>query len=244
MQCDVQKGSFLAAYDVKTGEQVWRTDRHDLPTWSTPTVFQDKAGKTQVVCNGFKEMAGYDFATGKQLWRLSKGGDIPVPTPIVDEKNSLVFLTSAHGPQAPIFAVRPSATGDVTLGEGKDRSDSVAWSKKRFGVYMQTPILYRGLLYGCRDNGVLTCLEPDTWKELYTQRLEGGVGFTASAVAADGKLYFTSEDGQVYVVKAGPKFDLLATNPLGDLSMATPAISDGVLLFRTQSHLVAIEEKK
>jgi outer membrane protein assembly factor BamB len=244
VQCDVQKGSFLAAYDVKTGEQVWRTDRHDLPTWSTPTVFQDKAGKTQVVCNGFKEMAGYDFATGKQLWRLSKGGDIPVPTPIADEKNQLVFLTSAHGPQAPIFAVRPAATGDVTLDEGKDRSDSIAWSRRRFGNYMQTPILYRGLLYGCRDNGVLMCLEPETGKELYTQRLEGGVGFTASPVAADGKLYFTSEDGQVYVVKAGPKFELLATNPLGDLSMATPAISDGVLFFRTQSHLVAVEEKK
>jgi outer membrane protein assembly factor BamB len=243
VQCDVQKGSFLAVYDLKDGQQLWRTDRHDVPTWSTPTVHTGASGGTQIVCNGFKEMAGYDFATGKQLWRLSKGGDIPVPTPIVDEKNALVFLTSAHGPQAPIFAVRPSARGDISLDERKDRSDAVAWSRKRFGNYMQTPILYRGLLYGCRDNGVMMCLEPETGKELYTQRLEGGVGFTASPVAADGKLYITSEDGQVHVIKAGREFQSLAVNPLGEVSMATPAVSGGVLFFRTQSQVIAVEGK-
>jgi outer membrane protein assembly factor BamB len=240
VQCDVQKGSFLALYDVTDGKQVWRTERGDLPTWSTPSVYTDAKGKTQVLCNGCNEMAGYDFADGKQLWRLRKGGDIPVPTPIVDAKNGLIFLTSAHGPQAPLFAVRPSARGEITLDEGKEQSDAIAWSKKRFGAYMQTPILYRDLLYGCRDNGVLMCLDPATGKELYTKRLEGGVGFTASPVASDGKLYFTSEDGQVHVIKAGAAFEDLATNPLGEVCMATPAISHGVLFFRTQAHVIAV----
>jgi outer membrane protein assembly factor BamB len=240
VQCDVQKDSFLAVYNVEDGKEVWRTPRKDLPTWSTPTVYRDEKAATQVVCNGFNEMAGYDFATGKRLWQLRKGGDIPVPTPIIDGENGFLFLTSAHGPNAPLFAVRPGARGEITLDDGKDANESVAWSRKRFGVYMQTPILYRGFLYGCRDNGVLTCLDPKTGKELYTKRLEGGVGFTASPVASDGKLYFTSEDGQVHVVKAGATFEDLATNPLGEVCMATPAVSDGVLFFRTQAHVIAI----
>jgi outer membrane protein assembly factor BamB len=240
IQCDVQKGSFLAVYDVADGKEVWRTERRDLPTWSTPTIYVDPKGSTQVICNGFNEMAGYDFASGKRLWRLRKGGDIPVPTPVVDTKNNLIFLASAHGPQAPLFAVRPDARGEITLEDGQEQSEAIAWSKKRFGAYMQTPILYADLLYGCRDNGVLMCVEPKTGKEVYTHRLEGGVGFTASPVAADGKLYFTSEDGQVHVVKAGPAFEELATNPLGEVSMATPAVSQGVLFFRTQAHVVAV----
>ena len=241
VQADVQKGSFLGLFDVKTGEEVWRTERKDFPTWSTPTVHVPAGGKPQILCNGYNEMAAYDFATGERLWRLRKGGDIPVPTPVVDREAGLVFLTSAHGPQSPIFAVRlAGATGDITLPDNKDSSDAIPWSRKRGGNYMQTPVLYNGLLYCCRDNGVLTCLDATTGKEHYSQRLEGGVGFTASPVAADGKLYFTSEDGQVHVIKAGPTFESLAVNPLGEVSMATPAISDGVLFFRTASQVIAI----
>ena len=244
VQCDVQNGSFLGVYEVTDGKEVWRAERHDFPTWSTPTVYAGLTGPVQVICNGFNEMAGYDFADGKRLWQLRKGGDIPVPTPVIDAKNDLIFLASAHGPQAPLFAVRPSARGEITLADDTEQSDAIAWSKKRFGVYMQTPILYRDLLYGCRDNGVLMCLDPKTGKELYTKRLEGGVGFTASPVASDGKLYFTSEDGQVHVVKAGPTFQDVATNPLGEICMATPAISQGVLFFRTQAHVIAIAETR
>jgi outer membrane protein assembly factor BamB len=241
VQCDVQKDSFVAVYSLADGKEVWSTGRKDFPTWSTPTIYVDpRGGPTQVLCNGFNEMAGYDFADGKRLWRLRKGGDIPVPTPLVDSKNDLILLASAHGPQAPLFAVRPSARGEITLDDGKESSEAVAWSKQRFGNYMQTPILYGDLLYGCRDNGVLMCLDPKTGKELYTQRLEGGVGFTASPVAADGKLYFTSEDGQVHVLKAGRTFEELAVNPLGEICMATPAISEGALFFRTQSHVIAV----
>jgi outer membrane protein assembly factor BamB len=105
---------------------------------------------------------------------------------------------------------------------------------------MQTPIVVGDLLYGCRDNGVLTCLDARTGKEQYTERIEGGVGFTASPVSDGRHLYFTSEDGQVHVVAPGPAYKHVAANSLGEVCMATPAISDGVLFFRTQGHVIAI----
>lgn len=241
VQCDVQKGSFLAVFDVSDGKQVWRVERHDYPTWSTPTVFTAD-GQTQVVCNGFNEMAGYDFATGKRVWRLRGGGDIPVPTPVV--AHDLIFLASAHGFDSPTFAVRTGAKGEITPKKGEASTESIAWWRPRGANYMQTPIVVGDLLYCCRDTGVLTVCDARTGKVHYTQRVEGGVGFTASAVAAGDKLYFTSEDGQVHVIKAGPTFERLAQNTLGENCMATPAISDGLLLFRTQGHLIAVAENE
>jgi len=242
IQCDVQKGSFVAALDLKDGREVWRTARADVPTWGTPTVCTE-GGRAQVVVNGWKHIGGYDLKTGKELWRMTGGGDIPVPTPVVGQ--GLIFITNAHGRMSPVYAVRPTAAGDITL-EGTAQSNAhVAWSVPRGGAYMQTPLVYGDYLYNCRDNGVLTCYEAKTGKQVYQERLgTGRTGFTASAVAADGKLYYTSEEGDVYVVKAGPKFEVLATNPMGEVCMATPAISEGVLLFRTQGHLVAIAPPK
>jgi outer membrane protein assembly factor BamB len=106
---------------------------------------------------------------------------------------------------------------------------------------MQTPIAYQGVLYVCRDNGVLSAFDARTGQRHYQARLgDGRTGFSASAVAAAGRLYFTSEDGDVHVVKAGPTFEILATNPLGEVAMATPAISEGAIFFRTRGHLVAL----
>jgi outer membrane protein assembly factor BamB len=162
-----------------------------------------------------------------------------VPTPIVGD--GLIFVTNAHGPGAPIYAIKPTATGDISLAEGATSNAHIAWSTPREGAYMQTPLFYRGHLYVCRDNGVLSVYDAKTGERKYQQRLaDGKTGFTASAVAADGKVYYTSEDGGVYVIKAGPVFEQLAENPLGETAMATPAISDGVLFFRTRSHLVAV----
>jgi outer membrane protein assembly factor BamB len=174
---------------------------------------------------------------------MSGGGDIPVPTPVV--ARGLVFITGAHGPVAPIYAVRVSARGDVSLPEGQVSSEHVAWGQLRDGAYMQTPLVYGELLYNCRDNGVLSAYEADTGRRLYQQRLgDGRTGFTASPIAADGKVYFTSEEGEVHVVRAGPEFELLARNPLGEVSLSTPAVSEGVLFFRTRGHLMAIAERK
>lgn len=243
VQCDVQKGSFVAAFDVKDGREIWRTPRADVPTWSTPTVYRDSAGRTQLIVNGWKHIGGYDANTGKELWRLTGGGDIPVPTPVVG--HGLIYITNAHGRMAPIYAIRDSATGDLSSTESAAAAPHIAWSLTREGAYMQTPLVYGDYLYNCRDNGILSCYEAKTGKRIYQERLgTGRTGFTASSVAASGKLYLTSEEGDIYVVQAGPEFKLLSVNPMGEICMATPALSEGTVFFRTQGHLVAIRETK
>lgn len=238
VQCDVLQNSFLAALNIKDGNVIWRTPRSDVPTWSTPTVHKAASG-TQVIINGFKHIGGYELQSGKELWKLKGGGDIPVPTPVV--AHELVFITNAHGRMAPIYTVRLNATGDISLQADQRSNDYIAWSQDREGAYMQTPLVYGDYLYNCRDNGVLSCYEAKTGKRVYQVRLgDGKTGFSASAVAADGKIYYTSEDGDIYVVKAGPEFELLAKNSMGEVCMATPAISEGMLFIRTQNRLVAI----
>jgi len=245
IQADVQEGSFIAAFDVRTGEEQWRTARHDVPTWSTPTV-HTVGGRTQVVVNGWRHTGAYDLETGEQIWRLDGekrgGGDIPVPRPVIGP--GMVFITNAHGGGAPVYAIRDTAAGDISLMDGARTNDHVAWSVPRDGAYMITPVLYQGLLYVSRNNGVFKVFEAESGAEMYQQRLgDGTTGFTASLVAADGKIYFSSEDGDVFVVKAGREFELLAKNHIGEIGMATPAISEGALYFRTDKSLIAVGEK-
>lgn len=240
LQADVQKDSFVAAFDVATGKELWRTARADVPTWSTPTIHR-VGTRTQVIVNGWRHMGAYDFETGAEIWRLkSVGGDIPVPRPVIG--NGLIYITSAHGPGAPVFAIKDTATGDITLPANETTSAHIAWSYPRDGAYMISPVLYQGLLYVSKNNGVFNVFDAATGERVYQERLgDGTTGFTASLVAADGKIYFSSEDGDVYVVKAGRTFELLAKNPLGDYAMATPAISEGRLYFRTGKSVVAIK---
>jgi outer membrane protein assembly factor BamB len=238
VQCDVLNGSFLAAFNLADGNELWRTSRDDVPTWGTPAV-HGSGGTAQVVVNGFRHIGGYDLRTGKELWRLRGGGDIPVPTPVVWE--DMVFITNAHGSMSPIYAVRLGAEGDISLRNSESTSEYVSWSLNRDGSYMATPLVYEGRLYNCRWNGVLGCYAARTGDRLYQQRLgEGTSAFTASPVAGDGKVYIASEEGDVYVVQAGPEYRLLAKNSMGQVCMATPAISEGTLLFRTQNQLVAV----
>jgi len=241
IQCDVLNGSFVAALDIKDGTDLWRTPRGDVPTWGTPTVHADGAA-AQMIVNGYKHTGGYDVRTGKELWRLKGGGDIPVPTPVV--AHGLAFITNAHGPMAPIYAIRLNATGDISLAANESSNQFVVWSYPRDGAYMITPLVYGDYLYNAKNNGVMSCYDAKTGNRIYQQRLGGGTsGFTASPVAGDGKLYFSSEDGDIYVVKAGPAFELVSRNAMGEICMASPAISGGVLYFRTQSHVVAVAAK-
>jgi len=235
VQCDVLSQGFLAAFDLRTGEELWRTPRTDVSTWSSPAI-DARDGRVQVVCNGFKHIGGYDLETGKELWNLVGGGDAPVPTPIV--AHDLVFITNAHGRMAPIYAIHPGASGEISM-----KHEKMAWSSERRGNYMQTPLVYGDELYCCRDNGVLTCYDARTGKEYYDERLgDGDTGFTASMVAANGKLYATAESGEVVVITAGTTFERLALNEMGETCMATPAISEGTLYWRTRSQVVAIAE--
>ena len=238
VQADVQKGSFIAAFDAKTGKELWRKTREDVPTWSTPTVHQVN-GRTQLLVNGMRHVGAYDFKTGEVIWKLSGGGDIPVPTPVVSD--GLVYVTNAHGLLAPVYAIRETATGDVSLKDGANTNAAVAWSYSRGGGYMATPLVYRGVLYVVSYNGVLTGYDAKTGEKLFTQRLGGGTtAFTASPVAADGKVYFAGEDGHVFVLKAGRTYELVATNDMGETTLATPALSEGLMYWRTQRHVIAI----
>lgn len=237
VQADIQKNSFIAAYDLKTGKLAWKTPREELPSWGTPTVYEGKT-RAELITNGPKAIRGYDPATGKELWRLGPMSEITTPTPFV--AHDLIFVTSGYAPVQPIYAIRPGGNGDLSLKDGKESSEFIAWSKQRGGPYMPTPIVYGDLLYTCSNQGVLTAYNAKTGERAYQERLGGtGAAFTASPVASDGKIYLASEDGDVFVVKAGPKYELLSKNPVGEVMMATPAISDGLLIVRTVSHLYA-----
>ena len=239
--CDVQKGSFLAVFDLADGKELWRTPRKDVPTWGTPSVVT-AAGKTQIVVNGWHHTGGYDFATGKDLWHLDSGGDIPVPTPVF--ANGLIYLTSAHGKARPMRALRPDAAGDITPADPGATNAAIVWAHARQGNYMQTPIPVGDALYACFDIGVMTCFDAQTGAIRYSERLsKNGEGFTPSPVSDGRHLFFTSELGNVYVVPVGAKFSLVATNTMNETCMATPAVSAGTLFYRTREKLVAIGTK-
>ncbi|HKR23313.1 MAG TPA: PQQ-binding-like beta-propeller repeat protein [Pyrinomonadaceae bacterium] len=240
IQADIQKDSFIAAYDIKNGKLVWKTAREELPGWSSPTVYEGKT-RAELVTAGAKAIRGYDPLTGKELWKLGPMAEIATPTPFA--AHDLIFVTSGYRPVQPIYAIKPGANGDLTLKEKQTSNEFIAWSKERGGPYMPTPIVYGDLFYTCSNQGVLTAYNAMTGERVYQERLGGtGGAFTASPVASDGKIYLSSEDGDVFVVKAGPKYELLSKNPVGEVMMATPAISDGLLIVRTVSHLFAFGE--
>ena len=236
---DVQKGSFLATLDAKTGNEIWRVTRTDVPTWGTPTIHTVN-GQTQILVNGFRHTGAYDFKTGKEIWKLTRNGDIPIPTPVVHE--GLIYITNAHGPLAPVYAIKDTATGDITLDAEATSSQHVAWSVNRAGGYMCTPLVYKGLVYIATYGGVLSAYDAKTGERKFQERLlkDTSSAFTSSPVANDGRIFIAGEDGQVIVIKAGPVFERVATNDMGASVLASPAISDGRLLIRTASQLVAI----
>jgi outer membrane protein assembly factor BamB len=240
LQCDLSKDSFIAAYRLEDGARAWSTPRDEIPSWSSPVVWRN-GRRAELVTNASQYARGYDPATGKELWRLAKKSEVTIPTPVVGR--GVVYIASGNRPIQPIFAVRPGARGDISLRPRETRNAHVAWSKMRGGPYMTTPLAYGKYLYVCSNAGILTCYQADTGKEVYKERL-GGVSYTASPVAADSRLYFASEQGAVRVVRAGPKFELLAVNEVGDVCMATPAISGGTLLVRGQHFLFALGRKQ
>lgn len=239
--CDVQKDSFLAVFDLADGKELWRTPRKDVPTWGTPAVISAD-GRTQIVVNGWHHSGGYDFATGRDLWKMDGGGDIPVPTPIT--AHGFVYLTSAHGKFRPMRAIRLDATGDITPADPGTTNAAIAWAHGRQGNYMQTPIVVGDSMFACTDSGIVTCFGAKSGTIRYTERLtRGGEGFTSSPVSDGKNVYFTSEQGKVFVVPAAEKFSILTTNELGPTCMSTPALSGDTLYFRTRDKLIAIGAK-
>lgn len=239
LQCDLSKDSFVAAYKLEDGSQLWTTPRDEIPSWSSPTIWRN-AKRVEIVTNASQYARGYDPFSGKELWRLDKKSEATVPTPVVTP--GLAFVMSGNRPIQPIFAVKPGASGDISLKMGETQNAGIEWGKFRGGPYMPTPIVYQKYLYTIGNAGMVTCYEATTGKELYKERV-GGTSYTASPVAADGRLYFTSEQGEVRVVKAGPEFELLAVNKMGEECMSTPAICAGVLFVRTKDALFALGRK-
>jgi outer membrane protein assembly factor BamB len=237
--CDDPQNPFVAAFRLSDGKEVWRVSRKGdcERSWGTPLIHSDGT-RTQVVTNGWPYIVSYDLETGKELWRLRGGGDNPIPTPFVAD--GLIVVTNAHGGKAPLFAIRPSATGDISLPEGSTSNDAIVWSVPNGGTYISTPVVYGGYIYLANHNGVLRCFEFKTGRKMYEERLGTDSACSASLVAADGKIYCPVEEGVVYVIKAGATMEVLAKNQMGEPCLATPAISQGVLYFRTSGSLIAI----
>jgi outer membrane protein assembly factor BamB len=240
LQVDTHADSFLIALDAATGETRWKSEREELPSWGTPTVALTASG-AELVTNGSKFVRGYDPRTGRELWRLGGSSKITAPTPIFS--NGLFVIASGRAPERPIFVVKPGARGDLTLTEGVTSNTHIVWSRTGRGSYMPTPLAYRGVLYVLGNNGLFDAYDLISGEEIYRQRLPYvGSGYSASPVAADGKIYLSSEDGEMLVIAAGREFTHLGTNSMGELLMATPALSRGVMFVRTAQSLVAVSK--
>jgi outer membrane protein assembly factor BamB len=239
VQCDRPKDGFIAAFRLKDGSEVWRTARAEISTWGTPTVVAGKE-RAEVVANGARAIRGYDAGTGKELWTLGPNSEVVCTTPV--SAHGLIFVTAGYPPVQPVYAIKIGSSGDLTLKDGKESSEAIAWSKPRGGVYLPSPIVYGDQLYTVGNNGVMTAYDARTGNRIYQQRIGTGGSFSASPIAAGGKLYMASEDGDIFVVKAGPQYELMATNPIGEPMIATPAWAGDVLIVRGARRLFAIAE--
>lgn len=233
VQNDRHKDSFLAAYDLATGRELWRSSHDEYPSWATPAIVQS-GSRAEIVTNSGKYIRGFDPKTGRELWRLSDNlTQVKVPTPIVS--GDLVIVTGGYPPGGrPIYAIRSGGSGELGL-------NALAWRTDRGAPYTSTPLLYDDLLYVVTDNGILSAYDPASGQRVYQQRVGNAGGFSASPVAAAGRIYLSSEEGEIFVVLAGRTFELLSTNPMGEIVMATPALSGDMLIVRTLTQLVGIK---
>ena len=243
---DNQKQQYIAAFDKQTGKQVWRTDRdlggNEPPVqrsgWSTPYVWRH-ALRTEIVTLGPKTAVSYDL-NGKELWRMSGTSGTPVPTPFAYE--GLLYINGGRG--RPLYAVKPGATGDITLKENQTSNDYIVWSQARGGTYLPSSVAYQGAIYTLTETGILNRYEAKTGKETYKTRIDPtATAFTTSPWAYNGKLFCLSEEGQTFVVNTGEEFKLSHINPLEDFAQASPAVVGDRLLIRTEQRLYSIRRK-
>jgi hypothetical protein len=240
VQADGHAQSFIAAFNLKTGKQAWRVERNEITSWSTPTIYQNK-NRVELIANGGRFIRSYDPLTGKELWRFSDSDtQVKMQAPLI--ANDLIYITGGYPPGRAMYAFRPGAVGDISLKSGEDKNEFIAWSSTKGSPYTPTPLIYGDLFYILADNGVLSAYVAKTAELVYQQRLPSS--FSASPVAADGKLYLASEDGDVFVVKAGRQYELLSKNAMGQPLMASPALSQGMLILRGENAIYALGERK
>jgi outer membrane protein assembly factor BamB len=236
---DNDEKSFLAALDAKTGQEIWKVDRDEKSNWTTPFVWENEK-RTELVTSGTGRVRGYDL-DGKQLWELDGMSSIAIPTPFA--RHGLLYVCSGYvlDKKKPFFAIRPGASGDISLKAEETSNASIAWAHKMAGPYNTTPLVYGDQLYVLYDLGMLACFDARTGKPIYEkQRLGSSAGFTASPWACEGKIYCLNEDGETYIIQAGPVFKELGRNTLDEMCMATPAVARGNMLIRTLTKLYRI----
>jgi outer membrane protein assembly factor BamB len=237
---DNEEESFLVALDCKTGEEIWRVVRDEKSNWATPFIWENEK-RTEIVTPGTGKIRSYGL-DGKPLWELGCMSSITIPTPFA--AHGMVYVTSGYvgDRRKPVFAIRPGAQGDISLEGSETQNEFIAWCQKKAGPYNPTPVLYDGRLYVLYDQGFMACFDALTGEEIYgKQRIAAAASaFTSSLWAYDDQVFCQSEDGDTFVIRAGDKFEILRTNSLNELCMATPAIVEDGLIIRTEEHLLRI----
>ena len=232
--------SFMVALNKKTGEQIWRVEREQGTNWATPYVWEN-ASRTEIVTPGTKKVRSYDL-NGKPLWEFSGMSSIAIPTPF--SRHGLMYIASGYvGDQhRPVYAIKPGASGDISLKTGETSNSFIAWYHPQAGPYNPSPIVYGDYYYTLYDRGFFTCHDAKTGKVIYDKvRIDPGVNaFTSSPWAFNGKIFCLSEDGDTFVIQAGSEYKLLGKNSLDEMCMATPAIVRGSLIIRTATKLYRI----
>jgi outer membrane protein assembly factor BamB len=235
--------SFLAAFDAKTGDEIWRVNREEGGNWSTPIIWENEL-RTEIVIEGGVKNRSYGL-DGKLLWEL-KGNGLTSPTPVA--KHGLLFLNAGYPGSVPrpVYAIKPGASGDISLKGEATTNDYIVWYQPLLGTYNTSALIYGDYYYTLLDRGFFLCHDARTGKQIYSRKrlsVEAS-GFTSSPWAYNGKIFLLSEDGDTFVVQAGPEYKLLGKNSLNEMSMATPAIARGSLIIRTQSKLYRIARQR
>jgi outer membrane protein assembly factor BamB len=234
VQVDRHRDSFLAAFELATGKKVWSVARQERPVWATPTLV--RAGdRTDLVVMGGGYVRGYDPRRGEERWRFKDEAEVKTPTPFASDG---VIVVAGGYRGRPILALKPGGRGDISVPESAPSGPFLAWRTEAGGPYTSTPVAYRGVLFGARDEGILFAYDMASGQRLWRER--SNATHAASLVAGDGKVYVASETGEVLVLEAGRTFRVLARNDMGEACLATPAIAGGTLYVRTRGHLYAI----
>ena len=241
---DNEDASYLLALDAKTGKELWKVDREPGSSWVTPFVWVNDR-RTEIVTIGWKKVRAYDVR-GALLWELSGISTLSIPTPVA--ANGLLYLSSGFrvDPLKPVYAVKPGASGDISLKPNETANAFVAWSNSTLASYNPSALVYRGTYYTLYDTAFLAANDAATGAEIYPkQRVSAdSTGFTASPWAYNGRVFALSEDGDTFVIDAGPTFKVVGRNALDEMTLATPAIADGSLIIRTAGHLYRIGSTK
>ena len=240
---DNEEESWLAALDKRTGEERWRTARDEVSTWATPYVWENEL-RTEIVTSGVNRIRSYDL-DGRLLWEMDgRMSWAAIATPF--SSHGLVYVNSGYfrDEHRPAYAIRPGASGDVTLAEGERSNEFVAWYQPRAGNYNTSPLIHGDIYYSLLDRGFFEAYDAVTGEQVYgRQRIRVGASFTSSPWAYNGKIFALSEQGDTYVIRAGREYEVLGVNSLDEMAMASPAIVGDRLLIRTTSKLYSIRKQ-